>query len=172
MHPHADERDGNHQSQKQKGWASNFNDSHFPLLIMWGNYNYISMLKPVFIASRCMNNKPYRFRVCKICWTPHKYLVFIKDLQRSVNTGGKNTQTAVNPLWTPIYETWSTFFSTQAVRRSKCSSKFCRCTVYDPQHKRVNAGEIKCLWPYFRHLLLSILSTDGCWVLEKGRGWV
>lgn len=29
-------------------------------------------------------------------------------------------------------------------------------TVYDPQHKQVNAGGIKCLWLYFRHLQYTI----------------
>lgn len=74
----------------------------------------------------------------------------LKDL-----SGWKVTQTAV----TPTHLIWALHTGSKREKASACAANAAVnivYTVYDPQHKQVNAGRIKCLWLYFRHLQYTI----------------
>lgn len=152
----------------REGRANNFNDSYFPLLIVWENYNNISSAKTCLhcLWLRCrlitkLGRKNYTYKP-KISCKPHKSLVFVKDLKRLEEDKRavyeKMHNICESSLHCCTFDLSHLFFSIQAVKgeiASACAANAAVNIVYavhDPQHKQVNAGRIKCLWLCFRHL--------------------
>lgn len=156
----------------RQGWASNFND--FPLLIMWENYNNISSAKTCLL---CYRLKWQLLR--KLQWkTTHtkspKYLLNHINIWYLLRIWkGRTWRSWMISQWKDAQQLWILFRSLciwlelsihfhTGSKREKASAYAANAavnivyTVYDPPHKQVNAGGIKCLWLCFRHLQYTI----------------